>query len=130
MATITDYRSHTGHMFLKFNVLNIHDTFKLNHGTFMYKHHSNLLPPIFSKYFTKHVQIHHYPTRNAHDYSINKTEKMFSDCAIRNIVDLLSGVLWTKLLNIAKPPNSWGARGESLCTPPRLNQTNFFRFLL
>ena len=40
--------------------------------------------PIFSTYFTKHVQTHNYSTRNAQDYSINKTKKMFSDCAIRN----------------------------------------------
>ena len=38
----------------------------------------------FSTYFTKHVQTHNYPTRNAQNYSINKTKKMFSDCAIRN----------------------------------------------
>ena len=63
---------------------NVHDTFKLNLGISMYKHHSNQLPPIFSTYFTKHVQTHNYPTRNAHNYSINKTKKVFSDCAIRN----------------------------------------------
>ena len=78
------YRSHTGPLFSKFNVLNVHDTFKLNLGIFMYKHHSNQLPQIFSTYFTKHVQTHNYQTRNAQDYSINKTKKMFSDCAIRN----------------------------------------------
>ena len=61
-----------------------HDTFKLNLGIFMYKHHTNQLPPIFSTYFTKHVQTHNYPTRNAQDYSINITKKMFSDRAIRN----------------------------------------------
>ena len=48
------------------------------------KHHTNQLPPIFSTYFTKHVQTHNYSTRNAQDYSINITMKMFSDCAIRN----------------------------------------------
>ena len=51
---------------------------------FMYKHHTNQLPPIFSTYFTKHVQTLNYPTRNAHDYSINKTKKNVSDRAIRN----------------------------------------------
>ena len=66
------YRSHTGPLFSKFNVLNVHDTFKLNLGIFMYKHHSNQLPPIFSTYFTKHVQTHNYPTRNAQNYGINK----------------------------------------------------------
>ena len=58
---------------------------KLNLGVFMYKHHSNQLPEIFSTYFTKHVHTHNYPTRNAQDYSITyKTRKMFSDCAIIN----------------------------------------------
>ena len=78
------YRSHTGPLFSKFNILNVNDTFKLNLGIFMYRHHSNQLPSIFSTYFTKHVQTHNYPTRNAKDYSINKTKKMFSDCAIKN----------------------------------------------
>ena len=51
---------------------------------YIYKHHTNQLPPIFSTYFTKHVQTHNYPTRNAQDYSISITKKMFSDRAIRN----------------------------------------------
>ena len=38
----------------------------------------------FSTYFTKHVQTHNHPTRNAQDYSINMTKKMFSDRVIRN----------------------------------------------
>ena len=45
------YRSHTGPLFSKFNILNVHDTFKLNLGIFMYRHHSNQLPPIFINVF-------------------------------------------------------------------------------
>ena len=45
------YRSHTGPLFSKYNVLNVHDTFKLNLGIFMYKHHTNQLPPIFFNVF-------------------------------------------------------------------------------
>ena len=41
------YRSHTGPLFSKFDILNVHDTFKLNLGLSMYRHHSNQLPPIF-----------------------------------------------------------------------------------
>ena len=77
------YRNHTGPLFSKLNVLNVHDTFKLNLGIFMYKHHSNQLPPFLSTYLPKHVQTHNYPTRNTQYYSINKTKKTFSDCAIR-----------------------------------------------
>ena len=34
------YRSHTGPLFSKYNVLNVHDTFKVNLDIFMYKHHT------------------------------------------------------------------------------------------
>ena len=91
------YRSHNRLLFSKFNVLNVHDTFKLNLGISMYKHHSNKLPPIFSTYYTQHVQTHNSPTRIAQDYSINKTKKMFSDCAIRNCGPHFFRILWTKL---------------------------------
>lgn len=64
----------------------------------MYKHHNDLLPRIFSSYFTKHAQKHNYSTRNAQDYSVNLTKKVFSDSAIRN-----SGpVFWNSLSNIIK----------------------------
>ena len=85
----------TKRLFSEFNILNVHDTFKLNFGIFMYRHHSNQLPPIFSTYFTKHVQTHNYPTRNAQDYSINERKKMFSDCAVRNCGPSIFGILWT-----------------------------------
>ena len=49
-----------------------------------------------STYFTKHVQTHNYPTRNAQDYSINITKKMFSDRAMRNCGPSFWN-LWTKL---------------------------------
>ena len=79
------YRSHTGPLFSKFNILNVHDTFKLNLDIFMYIDTTQInFHQFFSTYFTKHVQTHNNPTRNAQDYSINKTKKMFSDCAIRN----------------------------------------------
>ena len=38
----------------------------------------------FQRILLNNVQTHNYPTRNAQDYSINKTKKMFSDYAIRN----------------------------------------------
>jgi hypothetical protein len=80
----SNYRSHTGPLFSKYNVLNVNDTFKLNIGIFMYKHHTDQLPNIFSTYFIKHSQNHNYPTRNAQDYCINNNKKTFTDRAIRN----------------------------------------------
>ena len=89
-------RSHTEPLFSKFNVLNVHDTFKLNLGIFMYKHHSNQLPPIFSTYFTKHIQTHNYPTRMPKTTVLIKQRKCFPIVQLE-IVDLLFGILWTKL---------------------------------
>lgn len=86
IRTVTNsyYRSHTGPLFSKYNALNVNDTFKLNLGIFMYKHHTNQLPKIFSSYFTKHSQKHKYPTRNAQNYCINKNKKTFTDRTMRN----------------------------------------------
>ena len=75
IISLEHYRSHTGPLFKKNNVLNIFDTFKLELGVFMYKHQTNLLPQTFSNYVIKHNQIHKYPTRNAEDYGIKKAKK-------------------------------------------------------
>ena len=87
------YRCHTGPLLKKHNGLNIYDTFKLELGIFMYKHQTKRLPIVFSEYFTKNNQIHNYQTRNASDYSINKTKKRFSDRAVRTT----GPVLWNTL---------------------------------
>ena len=62
MRTVTNshYRSHAAPLFLKHNVLNVNDSFRLNLGIFMYKHSQN----------------HNYPTRNAQDHSINNNSKI------------------------------------------------------
>lgn len=78
------YRSHARPLFSKFNILDVYDTFNLNLGIFMYKHHTNQLPNIFSTYFTKHAQIHKYQTRNAQDFNVNKINKSISARAVRN----------------------------------------------
>ena len=89
------YRSHTGLLFSKFNVLNVHDTFNLNLGIFMYKHHSNQLPPIFSTYFTKHV--HTITQQEMPKITVLiKQRKCFLIVQLE-IVDLLFGILWIKL---------------------------------
>ena len=86
MRTIShsNYRSHTGPLFLDYEILNVYDTYLLNLGIFMFKHHADDLPAIFKQYFIKHAENHKYATRNAQDYAINKTKKTFSNQAIRN----------------------------------------------
>ena len=95
--SLEHYRSHTGPLFKKYNVLNVFDTFKLELGVFMYKHQTNSLPQTFSDYFIKHSQVHNYLTRNAQDYSIYKAKKVFADRATRTTGPTLWNSLDSKL---------------------------------
>ena len=74
----------------------------------------------FSTYFTKHVQTHNYPTRNAQDYNINKTKKMFSDCAIRNC----GPSFWNSLNKKCKTTKHFQNRLKSVL----LSEYNWFHF--
>ena len=47
--SLEHYRSHTGPLFKKHNVLNVFDSFKLGLGVFMYKHQTKLLRQTFFK---------------------------------------------------------------------------------
>ena len=47
------YRSHTGPIFAKYNVLTITDMHTLELGTLMYRNSVNELPSSFNNYFTK-----------------------------------------------------------------------------
>ena len=78
------YRAHSSPLFANFKILNVFDSFKLELSMFMYKHFNSKLPETFNKYFIKHTEIHNYHTRNAQDYSIPKTKKVFSQRSIRN----------------------------------------------
>jgi hypothetical protein len=79
----SDYLSHSAPLFKRFNILNVHDTFKLELATFMYKHFDHQLPNAFNNYFTKHRDVHMYNTRNADDYNINQTKTNFAHKTIR-----------------------------------------------
>ena len=45
--SLDHYKSHTGPLFNKHNVLNVFDTFKLELGVFVYKHQANLPHKLF-----------------------------------------------------------------------------------
>ena len=67
------YRSHTGPIFAKYNVLTVTDMDTLELGTFMYRNSVNELPSSFNNYFTKRSEVHNYLTR----HSNLKTRKHF-----------------------------------------------------
>ena len=98
----THYRSNTGPLFAKNNLLNIIDMYNLELGVFMYKYYINDLPVAFKDFFRKRSDIHDYQTRQVNDYDHANNKKAFSDNAIRS-----SGpILWNSLSKTIKESRS------------------------
>ena len=57
--------AHALPLFSKLNQLTIFDLNRLSMATFMFRHHKNCLPNIFTDYFCKNSSIHNYETRRA-----------------------------------------------------------------
>ena len=95
IRTITNsqYRSHTGPLFAKSNLLNVTDMYTLELGVFMYKYSINDLPVAFKEYFMKRSDIHDYPTRYVNNLNLTNNRKSFSDHAIRTN----GPILWNSL---------------------------------
>ena len=77
------YRSHTGPIFAKYNVLTVTDMHILELGTFMYRNSVNELPSSFNNYFTKRSEVHNYLTRHGNYLNLTKNKKTFSDHSVR-----------------------------------------------
>ena len=68
VLTNSDFRAHSTPLFLQLKIL---DVFKLNAfhvAKFMFCHHHQILPPLFSNLFFLNKQVHNYHTRSADDY--------------------------------------------------------------
>jgi len=68
ICTNSPFLAHSPPLFASLNTLTVHDIHRLQLAIFMYKHYNNLLPDIFSDYFTKSNVIYHYFTRHSHMY--------------------------------------------------------------
>ena len=87
------YRSHSAPLFQKHDILNVHDSYKLELGVFMYKYFNGLLPMSFNTFFTKLSDIHNYDTRNKSNYNPTRNRKVFADKAIRTT----GPILWNSI---------------------------------
>ena len=97
------YRSHSGPLFAKYNVLTVDDMYLLELGVFMFRYSMSDLPSAFNDYyFTKRSDIHRYQTRNVNDLNLVLNKKAFSDHSIRT-----SGpILWNSLEKTLKTSKS------------------------
>ena len=57
------YRTHTDPLFIKYNVLNVYDIYKLETGVFMSKYSKGSLPDGYNNFFITRSKIHDYHTR-------------------------------------------------------------------
>ena len=87
------YRSHTGPLLAKCNVLTVSDMYTLELGVFMYRFSIGDLPVAFKNYFSKRSDIHEYPTRHVNDLNLTNNKKSFSDHTIRT----RGPILWNSL---------------------------------
>ena len=87
------YRSHTGPLLAKCNVLTVSDMYTLELGVFMYRFSIGDLPVAFKNYFSKRSDIHEYPTRHVNDLNLTNNKKTFSDHTIRT----RGPILWNSL---------------------------------
>ena len=89
------YRAHTSPLFVKYNILNVYDMYKLETGVFMYKFSKDSLPGGFKNFFTTRSEIHDYHTRYKDHYHQTRNARSFSDHSIRTYGPLL----WNSLNN-------------------------------
>ena len=96
------YRSHTGPIFAKYNILTVTDMHTLELGTFMYRNSVNELPSSFNNYFTKRSEVHNYLTRHGNHLNLTKNKKTFSDHSVRTT----GPRLWNALENSIRASKS------------------------
>ena len=69
--------------------------YNLELGVFMYRFSIDDLLVSFKNYFSKHSDIHDYPTRHGNDLNLTNNKKLFSDHTIRTRGPILCNSLPT-----------------------------------
>ena len=83
-------------LFMKYNILPIHDIYKLQIASFMYLFFSHKLPPVFDNLFSLNSSYHNYNTRNRMSVHI----PLFKFKISRQSLNLYGPKLWHSI-----PPN-------------------------
>ena len=93
IRTVSDshYKSHTGPLFSKNNLLMVTDMYTLELGVFMFKYSINGLPGAFKDYFKKRSDTHDYQTRHGNDFNLTKIKRPFPT-TLFELVDPLFGI--------------------------------------
>ena len=95
VITNSPYNTHALPLFFKLNQLTIYDINKLLIATFMFRHHRNCLPSIFSGYFCLNSTIH--------NHSIRGSNKLHVSFARTDVMRLQLRICGPKLWNTIDP---------------------------
>ena len=93
------FKDNIKHFYLKHNILQIPNLFKLELGKFMFKYNQGLLPTIFNKYFATTNTIHQHNTRfSKNNYFLPRKNKTKGQRSLT----YLGSKLWTEIPDCLK----------------------------
>ena len=72
-VTCSHYLAHTKPLFKMLNVMNVSTLYIYQVSIFMYKYHYDLLPSVFTNWYSQNIPTHNYNTRNATKLHSTKT---------------------------------------------------------
>ena len=90
VITSSPPRTSSKPLFKQYNILSIHDIFKLQIASFMYMYFNHQLPTLFSNLFTLNSNYHNYNTRHQSDIRI----PLFKYKLCRQSINLYGPKLW------------------------------------
>ena len=84
ICTNSTYLSHTNPLFHRLKVYKIHDINTLQIAMFMFKYNKELLPPVFSNFFSYNKSLHSYPTRSRNNIHLNNPKILLAHKSLRH----------------------------------------------
>ena len=84
LCTNSLYLSHTNPLFNRLKVLKIHDINTLQIAIFMFKYNYDMLPPVFTNFFSYNSNFHSYPTRTCNNMHLNNPKILLAHKTLRH----------------------------------------------
>ena len=84
ICTNSPYLSHTDPLFSRLKLFKVHDINTLQIAIFMFKYHYEMLPPVFTNFFSYNSSLHSYPTRTCNNIHLNNPRILLAHKTLRH----------------------------------------------
>ena len=84
ICTKSSYLSHTDPLFNRLRMFKVYDINTLQIAIFMFKYHYEMLPPVFTNFFSYNNNLHSYPTRTCNNIHLNNPKILLAHKALRH----------------------------------------------